>query len=377
MKPGIDFGVVVPFFNEARRLEAALDGLRVQDLRNFAVVLVDNGSTDGSAALVERSEEIRTGRWLLVREPRIGKFHALRTGTEVAIDRLGARWIGFVDADARIEDPAWSDRAATALGRDGGEPGYVFGPYDYHEVDHLPVFGAAYAAYSAVIRLVIEQVGWFGHGSNIVIAADLLTRYFRESEVTTELDLRQSLFALYAGRRAVLNPVGVTVSPRRLLVNPSSFAAWCFYDPAFYARKDINARRKLDLDRPVPVADLREDQVQLFFTRRAAKLVARDLIPLALWDRSGLFRSRIEDRLGPVLSDRFFADFAWCRHDVRFILTSRREGVVRAIEQHPDARALSAHLAGLMLARHREALPAMPVPSRRPARAGALAAAAE
>jgi len=49
----LSIGIVVPIFNEARILEAALDRLR-QLAGDCAVLIADGGSTDGSAAIARR-----------------------------------------------------------------------------------------------------------------------------------------------------------------------------------------------------------------------------------------------------------------------------------------------------------------------------------
>ena len=46
--------VVIPVWNGAARLAACLDALAAQSFRDFAVIVVDNGSTDNSRALVAR-----------------------------------------------------------------------------------------------------------------------------------------------------------------------------------------------------------------------------------------------------------------------------------------------------------------------------------
>ncbi len=48
-----DVTVVIPNYNGMNYLAACLDSLRTQTMRDFPVILLDNGSTDGSAGFVE------------------------------------------------------------------------------------------------------------------------------------------------------------------------------------------------------------------------------------------------------------------------------------------------------------------------------------
>ncbi|MGI4732630.1 MAG: glycosyltransferase [Janthinobacterium lividum] len=77
--PAPRWSVLVPFFNERDHLPATLAGLAAQTERP-RVILIDNGSTDGSAA-VAIAHCARLGLDpVLVTEPRPGKVHALATG---------------------------------------------------------------------------------------------------------------------------------------------------------------------------------------------------------------------------------------------------------------------------------------------------------
>ena len=53
--------IVIPNWNTKRWLPGCLDGLRAQIFRDFGIVLVDNGSTDGSP------DAIQTGRLVRIR----------------------------------------------------------------------------------------------------------------------------------------------------------------------------------------------------------------------------------------------------------------------------------------------------------------------
>ncbi|MFD2765546.1 glycosyltransferase [Micromonospora eburnea] len=92
----VDLELVVPAFNEAARLPATL-----AELTSFLagqrwrsrVVVVDNGSTDGTATIV--SAQDWDAEVVVVGCSRPGKGAAVRRG----IAGSGARFVGFVDAD--------------------------------------------------------------------------------------------------------------------------------------------------------------------------------------------------------------------------------------------------------------------------------------
>lgn len=94
----IDLSVIVPAYNEERRLPPTLiemiDYLEAR-AKNYEIIVVDDGSRDGTCEMVKKFERIRS-RVRLIRSPNnYGKGHAVRMGV---LNAKGAR-ILFADAD--------------------------------------------------------------------------------------------------------------------------------------------------------------------------------------------------------------------------------------------------------------------------------------
>jgi len=104
--------VVVPAYNEADRLADTLRALAAQTDTDFTLLVVDNGSTDGTAS-VARS----FGAQVLV-EPEKGVGCAVDTGFRHAIAR-GAVHLARTDADC-VPAPGWVAAARRALVSGGG-----------------------------------------------------------------------------------------------------------------------------------------------------------------------------------------------------------------------------------------------------------------
>jgi glycosyltransferase involved in cell wall biosynthesis len=87
-------GVVVPMFNAQRTITATLRSICEQTHRNLDIVVVDDGSADGSAAIVaawcERDSRIR-----LLRQANAGVAAARNAGAAAAT----AQFLAFIDAD--------------------------------------------------------------------------------------------------------------------------------------------------------------------------------------------------------------------------------------------------------------------------------------
>jgi len=91
--------VVVPCFNEAARLDAAAFLASLEDWPHLQFLFVDDGSTDGTAAMLDRLVEGNPDRLHSLKlTPNRGKAEAVRRGLLRAFE-LKPELVGFLDAD--------------------------------------------------------------------------------------------------------------------------------------------------------------------------------------------------------------------------------------------------------------------------------------
>ncbi|WP_281288467.1 glycosyltransferase [Saccharibacillus brassicae] len=86
--------VIVPVFNVEHYLGRCLDSLLAQTLENIEIIVIDDGSTDGSPA-VAREYEKRDERIQVIRQENRGLSGARNTG----LDAASGEFVGFVDSD--------------------------------------------------------------------------------------------------------------------------------------------------------------------------------------------------------------------------------------------------------------------------------------
>jgi glycosyltransferase involved in cell wall biosynthesis len=103
--------VVVPALNAADDIAGQLDALAAQDWSEpWEVVVADNGSTDGTRAVVERYRDRLPGLRIADASKRRGQAHALNTGVAAA----SAPAVAFCDADDEVA-PGWVAAMGEAL----------------------------------------------------------------------------------------------------------------------------------------------------------------------------------------------------------------------------------------------------------------------
>lgn len=108
-----DVTVVIPVWNGAAHLQEQLDSLARQTTRrSVAVVVADNGSTDGSLQLARRADLGRVELTVLDASDRAGQAHARNAGAHLA----RGRDLLFVDQDD-VVDPGYVEAMGAALDR--------------------------------------------------------------------------------------------------------------------------------------------------------------------------------------------------------------------------------------------------------------------
>lgn len=112
-KPALPTGnkvsVVMPVFNAREHLSQAIESVLSQDLRDIELVLVDDGSTDGSGELCEEIAG-RDARVIVEHRENGGPAAARNAGLE----RVSGDWIAFVDADDWVEPDYFSQMLSLA-----------------------------------------------------------------------------------------------------------------------------------------------------------------------------------------------------------------------------------------------------------------------
>lgn len=105
----IELSVIIPMFNSAQYLRAFLHSLGRQEVAQAEFIVVDDGSTDASSAILE--EFSRTdNRIIVLKQPNSGSSAARNLALGVA----RGEWIAFADCDDWLPPGALATRLARA-----------------------------------------------------------------------------------------------------------------------------------------------------------------------------------------------------------------------------------------------------------------------
>ena len=155
-------GVVVPMFNSERTISATLRSICEQTHRKLDIVVVDDGSTDQSAAAV--------GAWQ-ARDPRVRLMHQANAGVAAARNNGAASttagFLAFVDADD-LWAPTKVEYQLAALQEGGGAVGAAYCWFaTIDEADRAVSFGPQPLAEGQILRELCA-VNMIGNGSSLM-----------------------------------------------------------------------------------------------------------------------------------------------------------------------------------------------------------------
>jgi glycosyltransferase involved in cell wall biosynthesis len=122
MKPNIS--ICIPTFNRKDYLKQALDSIFAQTYKDFEVVVVDDGSTDGTEEMIKNSAYSVRYYWQENRGEAVSRNRLIKLAQ--------CQFITFLDSDDLLMPDA-VERMAKAIA-EKGEDVVVYGPY--YRIDH-------------------------------------------------------------------------------------------------------------------------------------------------------------------------------------------------------------------------------------------------
>lgn len=127
----VKVSVIVPIYNAEQYLEQCLDSIVSQTLKDIEIILIDDGSTDGSAEICKK----------YLADSRVSYYRKENEGLAAARDdgmmRANGEYIGFVDSDDWLKPEMYEKMHAAAKSNDSdivfcncqqNENGHVFTP---------------------------------------------------------------------------------------------------------------------------------------------------------------------------------------------------------------------------------------------------------
>lgn len=150
--------VLISCFDGATWLQEAIDSVLTQTFDDFELILVDDGSTDGSLQIMEQAQS-SDDRVTLVRKGHSGLTDSLNVG----LGKAKGRWIARLDSDDLCDPDRLAEQVSYAEQHDVVLVGSGFVEID---VAGNSVKSGRYPAnHSALVRRLVRSWGFFPHSS--------------------------------------------------------------------------------------------------------------------------------------------------------------------------------------------------------------------
>lgn len=156
-------GVVVPMHNAERTIAATLASICVQTHRALDIVVVDDASTDGSAAIVDDWSR-HDPRVRMIRQSGVGVAAARNAGAAAS----AAAWLAFIDADDVWAPPKIASQLA-ALSAGGPGAGLAYCWFASIDSDGRVVSFGPQPLYEGRALRALCHANWIGNGSSLLL----------------------------------------------------------------------------------------------------------------------------------------------------------------------------------------------------------------
>ena len=290
--------IIVPVHNVERYLTACVDGIRAQTHTALEIILVDDGSTDGSGRLCDA---------FAARDPRVRVIHQPNRGVAAArnrgLDQATGEWVLLVDADDCVR-PDLVARCMEALARTHAD----IAVFQYQSVDED---GGPHPYDGPLNRFAEEQVVSGDQAMARVIGGPI--EYYPWCYV-----VRRSL---YEGDEPIRFPEGRAIEDEGTVYKPHALARAVVYLPLRLYEYRQRATSRMRSGKAAELARAREQnawEMYLFLRGRIATTpVRRLLLAKAAEKIIGAHYGSLRAGAGPLASARTHLDALMADPDMR------------------------------------------------------------
>lgn len=175
--------VIVPIYNAESTLHRCVDSILRQEIEDFEIILVDDGSSDLSLDICNKYAE-SDKRIVVCHKKNAGLVAARKSGVELA----SGKYIGFVDSDDYVDADMYPTLLAEA-DRNHADiiTGGIILDYSDHSINSYNLLPEGYYSKEAIEKNVIPQMlvnsGFWRYG----IIPGVVTKIFKKSVLVDSL----------------------------------------------------------------------------------------------------------------------------------------------------------------------------------------------
>lgn len=212
--------VIIPVYNVCHYIERCLDSVCSQTYRNIEIIVVDDGSTDGTEDVVDRYAKEKDSRIKTIHQKNNGVTSARIRGVKEAV----GDYIGFVDGDDYIEPSMYEQLYENAVKYDadishcGYQMVFPSGRIDYYyNTGNIRIQDNEAGIIDLLEGSVIEPGIW-----NKLYRKSLFLLFLREVKMDASIKINEDLLMNYYLFREANRSVFVDRCPYHYLLRKNS-----------------------------------------------------------------------------------------------------------------------------------------------------------
>jgi glycosyltransferase involved in cell wall biosynthesis len=227
--------LVIPVYNEESYLALCLQAIAQQTVRPFEVIVVDNNSTDNTAAVARQFPFVK-----LIQETRQGVAYARDRGFNAACGDV----IGRTDGDT-ILAPDWVEKIQQAFTDPSVDA--VSGVVDYRDIGLKRIFDVIDEKYRHFLARRVAAIGeGFLYGVNMGVRRsawrEVRNNLCHERRLAEDLDLAVHMIA--AGHTVgFAADMRASIAPRQAASRAHEFHKYVWSGPRVYVEHGLRSQR--------------------------------------------------------------------------------------------------------------------------------------
>lgn len=206
--------VIIPIYNVEKYLRQCIDSVLAQTYSNLEIILVDDGSTDGSGAICD--EYASKNNCIIVKhKENEGLIKTRYVGAKMA----SSEYVTFVDSDDWIDENMYKDMMAYI----GGCDMVISQPYRYYDEDNIVAESVIYdGRYEKkdIEKRIIPHMLYCNELNRWAVDPAFWTKIFNKESLLFELEKVKDLNIMYAEDTATIFPYLTRANSIYILPNP-------------------------------------------------------------------------------------------------------------------------------------------------------------
>ncbi len=210
--------IIVPVYNAEKTLRRCVDSIIAQTLKNIEIILVNDGSTDGSPDLLQKYARHKNVK--IIDKPNGG----LSSARNLGLDNAFGEFVGFVDSDDWIQPDMYEELYQSALQNDSDivlSGHYRVSGNDITEYP-LKLERNLFVDQDIVSYILIPMVGSDIHDKNDLGIEPCVWRNIYKREVIEQNKIRFESERIYISEDILFN-IDFLSNAKRLSIVPESF----------------------------------------------------------------------------------------------------------------------------------------------------------